>query len=163
MTCSQSCWSLHFLLTNTDAHSDSGHQNFSLFWATLRAIRHCCCFFKKKNSTLDFSCQRCQSCISCVCVSTLWDVGLNRDQAATGSLFLSSTILLLSLVMNYFLQSFPFLPTERTVVSYRQNPTPCPFVSIRWEHIGIISLPSTLASNQLGNTLNADTVGLQYG
>ena len=29
MNCSQSCWSLHFLLTNTDAHSDSGHQSFS--------------------------------------------------------------------------------------------------------------------------------------
>ena len=30
MTCSQSCRSLHFLLTNTDAHSDSGHQSFSI-------------------------------------------------------------------------------------------------------------------------------------
>ena len=39
MTCSQPCWSLHILLTNMDAHSDSGHQSFSLLWATLRAIR----------------------------------------------------------------------------------------------------------------------------
>ena len=39
ITCSQSCWNLHFLLTNTDAHSDSGHQSFNLLWATLRAIR----------------------------------------------------------------------------------------------------------------------------
>ena len=38
MTCSKSCWSLHFLLTNTDAHSDSGHQSFGLLWSTLRAI-----------------------------------------------------------------------------------------------------------------------------
>ena len=32
-------FSLHSLLTNTDAHSDSDHQSFSLLWATLRAIR----------------------------------------------------------------------------------------------------------------------------
>ena len=38
-------FSLHFLLTNTDAHSDSDHQCFSLLWATLRAIRRCCFFF----------------------------------------------------------------------------------------------------------------------
>ena len=40
MTCSQSPWSLHFLLTNTDAHSDLGHQSSSLLLATLCAIRH---------------------------------------------------------------------------------------------------------------------------
>ena len=45
--------------------------------------------------------------------------------------------------MNYFLQSFPFLLIERrTVVSHWQNPTPGPFVSIRWEQLGVISLPS---------------------
>ena len=93
-----------------------------------------------------------------MCVSTLWDVGLTSDQAVTGSLFLSSTILLLKLVMNYFLQSFPFLPTERTVVSYWQNPTPGPFASIRWEHFGIISLPSPpivkcRMQTQLGNNM----------
>ena len=45
--------------------------------------------------------------------------------------------------MNYFLQSFPFLLIERrTVVSHWQNPTPGPFVSIRSEQLGIISLPS---------------------
>ena len=71
MTCSQSCWSLYFLLTNTDAHSDSGHQSFSLLWATLRAIR------RVKNELahkiLIRSYQRCQSCISCVraCVCQL--------------------------------------------------------------------------------------------
>ena len=75
-------------------------------------------------------------------VSTLWDVGLTRDQAVTGSLFLYSTILLLKLVMNYYLQSFPFLLIERrTVVSHWQNPSPDPFVSIRWDHLGINSLP----------------------
>ena len=75
-------------------------------------------------------------------MSTLWDVGLTSDYAVTGSLFLSSTILLLKLVMNYYLQSFVFLLIERrTVVSYWQNPTPGPSVSIRWEHLGIISLP----------------------
>ena len=70
------------------------------------------------------------------------DVGLTSDQAVTGSLFMSSTILLLKLVMNIFLQSFPFLLIERTVVSYWQNPAPGPFVSIRWKHLGIIPLPS---------------------
>ena len=76
-------------------------------------------------------------------VSTLWDVGLTSDQAVTSSLFPSSTILMLKLVMNYFLQPFPFLLIERrTVVSHWQNPTPCPFVSIRWEQLGVISLPS---------------------
>ena len=94
---------------------------------------------------MTLSYQRCQSCISCVraCVSTLWDVGLTSDQAVMGWLFLSSTILLLKFVMNFFLQPFPFLLIERrTVVSYWQNPTPGSFVSIRWEHLGIISLPS---------------------
>ena len=96
----------------------------------------------------------------CVCVSTLWDVDLTSDQAVTGTLFLSSIILLLNLVMNYFLQSFPFLLTKRTFVSYWQNPTPGPFVSIRWEHLGIISLPSppinwaiSLMQTQLGNNM----------
>ena len=78
-----------------------------------------------------------------MCVSTLWDVGLTSYQAVTSSLFPSSTILMLKLVMNYFLQSFPFLLIERrTVVSHWQNPTPGPFVSIRWEQLGVISLPS---------------------
>ena len=78
-----------------------------------------------------------------MCVSTLWDVGLTSDQAVMSSLFLSSTILMLKLVMNYFLQSFQFLLIERrTVDSHWQNPTPGPFVSIIWEHLGIISLPS---------------------
>ena len=78
-----------------------------------------------------------------VCVSTLWDVGLTSYQAVMGSLFLSSTILLLKLVMNNFLQSFSFLLIERrTVVSYWQNPTQGPFVSIGWEHLRNISLPS---------------------
>ena len=78
MTCSQSCWSLNFLLTNTDAHSDSGHQSFSLLLATLRSIRR----FENElaHKILILSYQRCQSCISCVracvCVSTLWDVYL---------------------------------------------------------------------------------------
>ena len=125
MTCSQSCWSLHFLLTNTDAHSDSGHQSLSLLWATLCAIS---CFKNElAHRILTLSYQRCQPCISCVsacvCVSTLWDVGLTSDQAVTSSLFPSSTILTLKLVMNYFLQSFSFLLIERrTVVSHRQNP-----------------------------------------
>ena len=80
---------------------------------------------------------------ACVCVSTLWDVGLTSDQAVTSSLFPSSTILMLKLVMNYCLQSFPFLLIEgRTVVSHWQNPTPGPFVSIRWDQLGVISLPS---------------------
>ena len=79
----------------------------------------------------------------CVCVSTLWDVGLTSDQAVTCSLFPSSTILMLKFVMNYCLQSFPFLLIERrTVASHWQNPTPGPFVSIRWEQLGVISLPS---------------------
>ena len=79
---------------------------------------------------------------ACVRVSTLWVVGLTSDQAVTGSPFLSSTILLVKLVMNYYLQSFPFLLIERrTADSYWQNPSPGPFVSIRWEHLGIISLP----------------------
>ena len=144
MTCSQSCWSLHFLLTNTDAHSDSGHQSFSLLWATLCAISR----FKKWTSTYDFDTIVSAMPVlhivrSCVCVSTLWDVGLTSDQAVTSSLFPSSTILMLKLVMNYFLQSFPFLLIERrTVVSHWQNPTPGPFVSIRWEQLGVISLPS---------------------
>ena len=86
------------------------------------------------------------------CVCQLWDVSLTSDQALTGSLFLSSTILLLKLVMNYYLQPFPFLHIERrAVVSYWQNPTPGPFVSIRWEH-------TTFASNPLGKNLNADSV-----
>ena len=77
------------------------------------------------------------------CVSTLWNMGLTSEQAVTSSLFLSSTILMLKLVMNYFLQSFPFLLIERrTVVSHWQNPTPGPFVSIRWEQLGVISLLS---------------------
>ena len=77
-----------------------------------------------------------------MCVSTLWDVGLTSDQAVTSSLFPSSAILMLKLVMNYLLQSFPFLLIERrTVVSHWQNPTPGPFVSIRWEQLGVISLP----------------------
>ena len=145
MTCSQSCLSLHFLLTNTHPHSDSAHQSFSLLWATLRAIRRLKNELAHKILTLSY--QRCQSCISCVrvcvCVSTLWDVGLTSDQAVTSSLFPSSTILMLNLVMNYFLQSFPFLLIERrTVVSHWQNPTPCPFVYIRWEQLRVISLPS---------------------
>ena len=79
---------------------------------------------------------------ACVCVSTLWDVGLTSDQAVTSSLFPSSTILMLKLVMNYFLQSFPFLLVERRTVAGRwQNPTPDPFVPIRWEQLGVISLP----------------------
>ena len=74
-----------------------------------------------------------------VCVSTLWDVGLTSDQAVTSSLFPSSTTLMLKLVMNYFLQSFPLLLIERRIViSHWQNP----FVSIRWEQLGVISLPS---------------------
>ena len=66
-----------------------------------------------------------------VCVSTLWDVGLTSDQAVTKSL--------LKLVMNFFLQSFPFLLFERrTVVSHWQNPTPGPFVSmLRYRMAGI--------------------------
>ena len=80
---------------------------------------------------------------ACVRVSTLWDVGLTSDQVVTSSLFPSSTILILKLVMNYFLQSFPFFLIERrTVVSHWQNPTPGPFVSIRWEPLGVISPPS---------------------
>ena len=76
-------------------------------------------------------------------MSTLWDVGLTSDYAVTSSLFPSSTILMLKLSMNYFLQSFPFLLIERrTVVSHWQNPTPGPFVSIRWEQLGVTSLPS---------------------
>ena len=78
-----------------------------------------------------------------MCVSTLWDVGLTSDQAVTGSLFLLSAILLLKLVMNYFLQPFPFrLIERRTAVSYWRNPTTGPFVLIRWEHLGIILLHS---------------------
>ena len=126
MTCSQSCWSLHFLLTNTDAHSNSGHQSFSLLWATLRAIRR---FFFLINLKLNIRfwhhriSEASLAYSACVCVSTLWDVGLTSDQAVTGSLFLSSTILLLKLVMNYYLQSFPFLLNERrAVVSYWQTP-----------------------------------------
>ena len=70
-------------------------------------------------------------------------MGLTSDQAVTSSLFPSSTILMLKLVMNYFLQSFPFLLIERRiVVNHWQNPTPCPFASIRWEQLGVISLPS---------------------
>ena len=136
MTCLQSCRSLYFLLTNTDTHSDSDHQSFSLLWATLRAIRR----FKNElaHKILTISYQRCQSC-----VSTLWDVGLTSDQAVTSSLFPSSSILMLKSVMNHFLQSFPFLLIERrTVVSHWQSSTPGPFVSIRWEQLGIISLPS---------------------
>ena len=85
-----------------------------------------------------------RACVrACVCVSTLWDVGLTSDQAVTSSLFPSSTTLMLKLVMNCFLQSFPFLLIERrTVVSHWQNPTPGPFVSIRREQLGVISLPS---------------------
>ena len=81
--------------------------------------------------------------LACVCVLSLWNVGLTSDQAVTSSLFPSSTILMLKSVMNYFLQSFPFLLIERrTVVSHWQNPTPGPSVSIRWEQLGVISLPS---------------------
>ena len=70
-------------------------------------------------------------------------MGLTSNQAVTRSIFPSSTTLMLKLVMNYFLQSFPFLLIERrTVVSHWQNPTPGPLVSIRWEHLGVISLPS---------------------
>ena len=80
---------------------------------------------------------------ACACVSTLCDVGLASDQAVTISLYPSSTILMLKLVMNYFLQSFPFLLIERrTVVSHWQNPTPGPLVSIRWQQLEVISLPS---------------------
>ena len=144
MTCSHSCWSLHFLLTNTNAYSDLGHQSFSLLWATLRAIRRF--FLLTKYCTLDIivSAMLVLHIVrACMCVSTLWDVVLTSDQAVTGSLFLSSTILLLKLVMNYYLQSFPFLLIERrTVVSYWQNSTLGPFVSIRWELLGIISLLS---------------------
>ena len=62
-------------------------------------------------------------------------MGLTSDQAVTSSL--------LKLVINYFLQSFSFLLIERrTVVSHWQIPTPGPFVSIRWEQLGVISLPS---------------------
>ena len=139
MTCSQSCWSLHFLLTNTDAHPDSGHQSFSLLWATLRAIRR----FKNEQAhkILTLSYQRCQSCISCMraCVCQLCGMWV----WLAIRLFTSSTILMLKLVMNYFLQSFPSLFIERrTVVSHWQNPTPGHFVSIRWEQLGVISLPS---------------------
>ena len=137
-----------FLLINTDAHSDSSQQSFSLLWATLRVIRR---FFKKINLKLHIRCwHRIVSAMpvlhtvpACLCVSTLWDVGLTSDQPVRGSLFLSSTILLLKLIMTYYLQPFPFLLIERrTVVSYWQNPTPSPFVSIRWEHLGILSLSS---------------------
>ena len=80
---------------------------------------------------------------ACLSVSTLWDVGLTSDQAVTSSLFPSSTILMLKLVMNCFLQSFPILFIERrTDVSHWQNPTPGPFLSIRWEQLGVTSLPS---------------------
>ena len=71
------------------------------------------------------------------------DVGLTSDQAVTSSLFPSSNILMLKLAMNYFLQSSPFLLIERrTVVSHWQNPTPGPFLSMRCEQLGVISLPS---------------------
>ena len=111
----------------------------------MRAIRRFKNVLAHKILTLSY--HRRQSCISCVracvCVSTLWDVGLTSDQAVMSSLFPYSTILMLKLVMNYFLQSFPFLLIERrTVVSHWQNPTPGPFVSIRWELLGVISLPS---------------------
>ena len=79
MICSQPCWSLYFLLTNTDAHSDSGHQSFSLLWATLRAIRR----FKNElaHKSLTLSYKRCQSCISCMraCVCQLHR-GLTQSQ-----------------------------------------------------------------------------------
>ena len=132
------------MLINTDAHSDLGHQSFSLLWAKLRAIR--CYFNLITTSTLDFD-----TIVSAMpvlhvvraCVNSMGCGSDYSDQAVMGSLFLSSTILLLKLVMNYFLQSFPFLLLERrTVISYWQNLTPGPFVSIRWEHFGIISLPS---------------------
>ena len=53
-----------FLLTNTDAHSASSHQSFSLLWVTLPSIRR----FKNElaHKILTLSYQRCQSCISCV-------------------------------------------------------------------------------------------------
>ena len=141
------------MLTNTDLQSDSGHQSFSLLWETLRAIRRFFlinfklhirfCHYGISDASLAYS--------ACMCVSTLWDVGLTSYQAVTGSLFLSSTILLLKLVMNYYLQSFPFILIEKmTVVSYWQNPTPGPFVSIRWEHLGIISLPSSPINSKCG-------------
>ena len=150
-----------FIFCYIYAHSDSGHQSFSLLWATLRALRRCFFLIDLKlhiriwhYRISDASLAYC----ACVCVWTLWDVGLTSDQAVTGSLFLSSTILLLKLVMNYYLQSFPFLLIERrTVVSYWQNLTPGPFVSIRWEHLGIYIF-TTFAPNQLGHNLNADPV-----
>ena len=147
MTCSQSCWSLYFLLRNTDALSDLGHQSFSLLWATLRAIRRFKNELAHKILTLSYDLLSAMPVLhivrACMCVSTLWGVGLTSDQAVTSSLFPSSSILMLKLVMNYFLQSFPFLLIERrTVVSHWQSSTPGPFVSIRWEQFGITSLPS---------------------
>ena len=55
-----------------------------------------------------------------------------------------------------FLQphSFPFLLIERrTVVSYWQNPTPGPFVSIRWEHTTFASGQSTGQKSKCGLSL----------
>ena len=155
MTCSHSCWSLHFLLTNTDAHSDWGHQSFSLLWATLRAIRR----FKNElaHKLLTQSYQRCQSCISCarararvcvcvclcLCVSTLWDVGLTSDQAVTSSLFPSSTILMLKLVMNYFYShSHSFLLKGQLSVTGKTPLQALLYLYIRWEQLGVISLHS---------------------
>ena len=92
------------MLINTDAHSDFGHQSFSLLWATLRAIR---CFFNLiQTSKLDFD-----TIVSAMPVLHIVRVCVNfvgcgsdySDQAVMGSLFLSSTILLLKLDMNYFL------------------------------------------------------------
>ena len=138
MTFLQSCWSLYFLLANTDVHSDSGHQSFSLLWATMRAIRRFSFKFELAHKILTLSYQQCQSCISCLrrCVCQLcgmwvWlAIRLSRVRSSCPA-------------PSYcWYWSFPFLLIERrTVVSYWQNPTPGPFVSIRWEHLGIISLP----------------------
>ena len=71
MTCSQSCCSLHFCWQTGMCTHDSGHQSFSLLWATLHAIRRLNNELAHKILTLSY--QRCQSCISCVrvCVCQL--------------------------------------------------------------------------------------------
>ena len=81
ITCSQSCWNLQFLLTNTDAYSDSGHQSFNLLWAKLLAIRRFFFRFFFFFLSLDFDTivsvmPVLHIVLACVCVSTLLDVGL---------------------------------------------------------------------------------------
>ena len=132
ITCSQSCWNLQFLLTNTDAYFDSGHQSFNLFWAKLLAIRRFlfCLVFINLNKYIRLCHNRIsdaslayRACVR-VCVNSVGCGSDYSDQAVMGSLFLSSTILLLKLVINIFLQSFSFLLIEMTVVSNWQNPAP---------------------------------------